>query len=231
MACHSYENESPINSERYLFLSRLRPSIFLPECTERCIRASSFVARRRKTYPILLPSPWQMPVDGLMRRHPGSSLNIQWRQLREGRVFTQLQSRNSVSRSSAFLCVCLSLNRRIMSIRCILTWILGTNGYRQEGPRAPREFNRMPTGTGFQREMLSFFSSTRPLPTPLTQPEAACIFNRRLVTLLQFEPRARIPHLHTVFLLLFSSLLRRKSGGPSKKPVPKIETRPRHPMG
>lgn len=65
MACHSYENEFAINSERYLFLSRLRTSIFLPECTRRCTRASSFVARRRKTYPIFLPSPWQMPVDGL----------------------------------------------------------------------------------------------------------------------------------------------------------------------
>lgn len=79
MACHSYENESSINSERYVFLSRLCPSIFLPECMERCTRASSFVSRRRKTRPILLPSPCKCRSAGWMRRHPGSSLNIQWR--------------------------------------------------------------------------------------------------------------------------------------------------------
>jgi len=80
-ACHSYENESPINSEQYPSFYRS----YAPPSFSRSVRRDALASHPsshvegRRDVPIPLPSPGKCRSAGWMRRHPGSSLNIQWR--------------------------------------------------------------------------------------------------------------------------------------------------------
>lgn len=120
-----------------------------------------------------------------------------------------------------------------MSIRCILTWILGSEGYRGQGFPPWEVSNR--TGYGFSAyEMRRSYLFLRAFfvlfPHPWPSQMRLHIQQATCKTLLQFEPRARLPHLHTLFLLLFSrrvASLRASQvrGDPSKKTSPPVENR------